>query len=580
MEKKSFYPINGGMNAYLPRWEIKPNEWSYAHNVSFGPGGVKKTGGWKKFFTDPLDGAVAHMDNFYNTLGDGFLLLHTPTSVYSYSSGSAAPSKIGEGLAGDPEYSIMSENAQDLYVFTNQIDRMKMWDGTNAVKDFPGLVAHPAFVASHLYEQGDCITEGGKNYICSVGGTSGTEPTWPDSGNVSSGGTTWAFIGLAGLQDGGDSMEKCRCLVNFNGFLIVGNTTEDGINYPQRIRWSQIGNSFKWKNDSNGSGQAGYADITDGVDWVQNMRSLSNYLVVYKERSIHILSYVGGDMVFEKRPSIQGIGLISPRAILDLGDEHIFIGWDNIYSFNLMEPKIAGDNIAKEFFRLLDPEHISTINNFFIEEVPEAYFTFTSINSPDGNPDMALVYNTDTKAWSIRELPMTSFGFWLSTTDESWDTDEDEWDADNSSWDDSKNTSNSPINLCGDANGYIYVFEGHSKDGADLACYLETGLIAFEDPTLLKRLKRIQFMVSREGGYGLDVQIGMCGNVEDDIVWYGAGNVEGGLPYQMSLDKTSPPWLDCDLTGRYFLVRMGTDLKNEPFELSGFIMYYEPRSEL
>lgn len=580
MGSKAFYPINGGVNKNISRWQLKPNEWSEAFNVSFGPDGVKKTGGWRKFFADPLDGAVYHIDNYFNTLGDGYLLFHTPAKVYSYTSGDVAPVEVGNGLSGITDMSCCSENIQDLYVFTNQADPIKFWKNGIAVKNFPGAANHPAFVASRAYTYGDCIKAGGRNYVCVVAGTSGAAPTWPASGTVSTGTTTWETIGFAGLEGGGDGIDACRCILNFANFLVCGYTTEDGIVYPQRIRWSQVGDAMKFKNESDGSGEAGYADITDGVDWIQAMRPLNNYLVVYKERSIHILSYVGGDMVFEKRPSIQGIGLIAPRALIDLGDEHIFIGWDNIYSFNLMEPKIAGDNIAKEFFRLLDPGKSSNINNFFVEEIPEAYFTFTSINSPDGNPDMALVYNTDTRAWSLRELPMTSFGFWQSTTDESWESDDEEWDEDDTLWDDSKNTTNSPLNLCADANGYVYEFNGNSKDGADIACNLETGLIAFEKPYILKRLMRIQFMVSREGDYNLDIRIGVCDNVEDEVKWYGAGNVLGGAPYQMSLNQSHPPWIDCDLTARYFIISLGTDLKNQPFKLMGMTMKYEERSEM
>lgn len=564
-------PVDKGLNYRLLPHQLPTSQWRKGVNIQFGPGYFEKVGGWGKAFADPLDGAVCHMDNYFTSEDDAFLMLHTPKSVYKYTGGDAAPEKItASDLTGDIENPVLSDTIDDMYIFTNQKDYMKVWPGFGNVITMPGTRTGSAWAAGAAKTKWDVVSDNGYNYICTTAGTTGTvKPTFPTSGTVTDGPVVWECLGFSGLERGGSGIDKCRMIANYAGFLIVGGIYEDGIHFPQRIRWTQWDQPFRWKNNTDGSGQAGYLNLSDGVDWIQNGAMLGNYLVVYKERSINTFSYVGGDEIFQQRPSITGIGLLAPGGLCNLGDEHIFIGPDNIYSYDLMEQKIAGDDIAKEFFRLLDPGYTDNITNFFIEESTLLYFGFTSINSVDHTNDMALVYNTDTKAWSIRELPMTGFGYWSKNTDDAWDNDEAAWDSDDTTWDDSRDLQNSPTNLCGDAAGYIYEFGGHSKDGADIAFSIESGLISFDEPTLLKRLKRIQFMVSREGDYNMTVEIGTADNVDEPVIWR--------QTRYMSLSRTTPPWVDCDVTGRFFAIRLSNDKANQPVRVSGIIAFHEMR---
>ena len=584
--QKVLIPIDKGLNFNNLKFQVPETQWSNGMNAHFGNGYVEKCGGWQKFFANPLTGAVLHIDNFYTSTDDSFLMLITPTKCYAFTSGDDAPVDITDEtnavpavaipLIGNTEKACSSDTIDNTFLFTNQMDPLKMWTGTGKIKNLPGAHAGASWAAATAYSKHDSLTESNGNYLCIQAGTSGAaKPTFPATGTVSDGTIVWEYLGRSGLEDIDEysySIDSCKFVVNFAGFCIVGGTVEDGVHRPQRLRWSQWNSLHRWKNNTDGSGQAGWMELSDGVDWVQNARPLGNYLVVYKERSICILSYVGGEDIWQQRPAIIGIGLLAPQALIDMGDEHIFVGPDNIYSYNLMEPKTAGDDIRTEFFRLLDPGYTANIKSFFIEETPEAYFAFTSVNSEDHTNDMALAYNTDTKAWSIRELPMTAFGYWSKTTDDSIDSDEETIDSDDTTWDDSRDMQNSPTNLCADKDGYVYYFSGHSKDGADIAFFLETGLMALEDSTVMKRLKRIQFMISREGAYDLRVEIGTANSIDEEVVWQ--------QTKLLSLDRKAQAWVDCDVTGRYFQIRLSNDKADQPMRISGMILEYEMRGRV
>jgi hypothetical protein len=474
---------------------------------------------WMEVGVNQLNGVVMAIDNYYKFNGDSYLLFITTTKVYSYNeTDNTAVDITGGTLNGVITNPVFTENAQNYFIFTNGVDPVKYWTGSGNIANLPGLT--------------DCVP-------------------WNDGTAVTS--------------------VVAKTLLYFDEFLILGGTVENSLAFPQRLRWSTIGDVTKWKNTNQATQdlQAGWADMTDGVDWIQALETIGNYIVAYKERSIQVVTYVGGDEIFDKWPAIEGTGLLAPKAILDLGDEHIFVGPDNIYSFDTREVKVAGDDIAKQFFDILDPSNTVLINCFWHEETPEGGFSFVSTSSPGGFPDKAVVYNTDTKAWSWRDLPMMCFGYYNLVNNPIWDNQEETWDSADFGWSSSTVLANAPINLCGDSQGFIYWFNGNSQDGADISCFIQTKLFDFGNPVLMKRAIRLQLMISREGSYNLPVWVGTASNVDEPVTWYG--------PYNMSLDKTSPPWVDFDITARYMAFKFGTQLKDQPWKLTGYIIYYQTR---
>lgn len=582
MERKAIMAPDKGIDRYLPLNLIDDGAWSDGNNVQFGVGYVKKVSGWRKFFgvrsvwagltvyaegvqvvpttvnnhvykctiagtsgdTEPtwpttygatvtdgtavwtevgvnkLDGTVQTIDNYYKSDNTEWLMFVTTGGVYYYHDSEDTAVKIGT-LNGTMDHLAQTENAQDLFIITNNVDPVKYWDGAaSAIADLPGL--------------DNC------------------EPGYD--------GVTVTSV-------------RAKCICYYNGFLILGDTTENGYHKPQRLRWCRISDITNWKNNDDGTGQAGWLDLTDGVDWVQAMRPLGDYLVAYKERSIQVMSYVGGDLIFDRRSAIIGTGLLATHALCDLGDEHVFVGPDNIYSFDGIETKIAGDAVAKDFFRLMLPNAANLTKNFFIEEVPEAWFSFVSVDSASELPDRAIVYNTDTKSWSWRDTPMLAYGYYRQRSDlaiDDMDFAIDDWDTE---IDSSSSLVNAPLNIAGDVNGNIYVLDGNSFDGAAIDSFVVSKMFDFEQPGLIKRLLRIQLMVAREGPYMLPITVYAADNA-DDLLLSPVG------AYNMNLDKTYPPWVDLDLSARYFAIKLGTKNAGEPFKLTGFILYYELRGEI
>jgi hypothetical protein len=486
VKQKIIMPPDGGVNKRLPKNLINDNSFTDVLNVRFGAGYVEKVAGWQKWNEQQLDGVVMTIENYYKFAGDDWLIAITPTTVYRYDpTGSEFISLIDtdEDLTGTTASPVLCENAQDLFIITNGVDSIKYWDGElDYITDLPGM---------------DDCEPGPENYaVTSV---------------------------------------KAKCFLWFNEQLILGGTTENGEVFPQRIRTSQMGDVTAWKNNADGSGECFVGDLTDGVDWIVRLLPFKNYVVVYKERSIQVLSYVGGDLVWDKWPSIDGIGLLASRAVINLGEVHLFLGNDNFYSFNFQETSKIGNDIREEFFRLLDPAKAGMTHAFLIEEKTEVWWNFVSINSVDGLHDMSIGYNYDKGTWTIAEKPFTAYGYYLLK--EAVIIDELEMEIDEMDWaiDSSKHLANAPINLCGDAQGYIYLLDGNTKDGADMESYATTKTFDLGLSDYNKRWKGLNVYTTEDEE--LKLYVGTQTRLKDPVAWYGPYSLTNG---KFFFDHTAP----------------------------------------
>lgn len=98
-------------------------------------------------------------------------------------------------------------------------------------------------------------------------------------------------------------------------------------------------------------------------------------------------------------------------------------------------------------------------------------------------------------------------------------------------------------------------------------------------PDRIKRLMRIQFHIETSGDYNLYCQVGTGWNAEtSQIKWTDK--------LYMNLKEPNPwynhhvaPFVDVDLSARYFQIRFGTEHNGEPFKILGYTLYYQLRSD-
>lgn len=183
-----------------------------------------------------------------------------------------------------------------------------------------------------------------------------------------------------------------------NNYILLWNTF-DGTDHPQRIQWAAEGTDNEWTPTP--SNDAGGFDITDEGDVGVGMLPLGNDMILYKDRTIIPLTFVGGNEVFGRRTTVAGIGLLGPYGVLDIGDEHLLMGNDQFYGYkggNDLDSQI-GLAIRDYVYSNLHPIYRNRVRSLYMEQDHEALFMYPSNGVADGIPDKCVVYNIEEQVW-------------------------------------------------------------------------------------------------------------------------------------------------------------------------------------
>ena len=182
-----------------------------------------------------------------------------------------------------------------------------------------------------------------------------------------------------------------RVVVIFDNRLVVLGTEDSN----SEARWTEQGRFDHW--DPGTYPSAGSYLLGDSPDWIQAARRLGEYLIVYKERSMYIghRSFIADPaIIFTPAPG-QGIGLAGPMTVGDLGEEHIFLGWDDVYTFSLKTMEPVGTRIKQELFygpNGILPQYLSNCTGVVAEEFDE-YWLFVPTGKWPGGADDAAISN-------------------------------------------------------------------------------------------------------------------------------------------------------------------------------------------
>lgn len=517
-------------------------------------------------------------------------MVHTGHGLYSVSD--EASSFVN--LIQDADYEIpelgtvQSTTAFDNYYFVSLGTDIYYWDGNSAkARKLEGTYSPPQWSPNTNYTVGSIVcppTYNGYIYECRQEGESGTqEPMWETdmSSQFSDGTARWVGIGSLELEGTGSKTVRAQCVDLYKGFLFLGNTEEDGNLYPYRVRWSQWQNPRLWHNNEDGSGMSGYVDVDDTEGRIIAIKALNDTLYIYKERSIIGMTYTGGeDTVFSKEVITTRAGLISPRAIVELPHMHIFVGQDDIYAFDGNTCIPIGDPVRDWFFQSVRPQDQNGIFGYYNEESGDVLFCFSSSVNEGNNNDKAIIYNTKYKTWSTREMYVTAIGQYYQTEDKVIDSVRVPYDQMNTIMIDSAlYLKNKIITIVGDENGQLYMLDGYTDTRGDYDGYVVSKTHHMDSPNKIKRLLRIQFHIETQGDYNLYCQVGTSWNAE-------TSQVKWTDKMYMNLEKPVPwynhhvaPFVDVDLSARYFQIRFGTENNAEPFKILGYTLYYQLRSD-
>lgn len=360
---------------------------------------------------------------------------------------------------------------------------------------------------------------------------------------------------------------KCNVIRSHNNFLFALGLNEAGVLFPNAYRWSHPadvgGLPFSWDPTDISTiasrEQVGEESIVDGL-------SLRDNFIIYTNRGIYALAYIGGDFVFERRPVSSTHYLLATNCVVEVLGSHYFLSNGDIFIYD-------GNNIysiLQKKFRVFLKNVMSgsNFNNCFAQVNPNAKeIWFFIVRTGSIYPNMAVIINyEDNNNVSIRDISgnktHATFGP-LNQASDTWTTATNPWTFYNNQW---NLAANSPFNfviMAVDAltSTSIYNQEGQSVTTNYSTIITREGLKLGQEE-MLSTIVRVVPRINSSST--VLIEVGSQDSAEHGVRW------KPGVVFDPNTDRK----VDIRTTGKYHAWRISS-IGDNYFELNGLDILYE-----
>lgn len=175
-------------------------------------------------------------------------------------------------------------------------------------------------------------------------------------------------------------------------FVVSGNVQTD---YPNRVQWSALGDEASWT--SSATTQADYQDIPDGGTVVGVTGG--EFGLVFMDRAIHRMSYVGSPLVFQFDNISRNLGCYEQNSIIQYGGTSFFLGDDGFYACDGQNVvPIGNEKVNRFFFDNVDEGTLYLMSAAVDPAKKLIIWAYASNNS--ATVDSLLIYNFQTQRWT------------------------------------------------------------------------------------------------------------------------------------------------------------------------------------
>lgn len=213
-----------------------------------------------------------------------------------------------------------------------------------------------------------------------------------------------------------DTDDRAGTIVAFKNFLVALDVLKTADRFSNMVKWSHsaepgaVPSSWDHTDPTLDAGEFSLSDTAYGS--IINGRMLGNNLVIYKEGSIWLMSFVGGIKIFDVQPIPKKVGLRLRRSLCSLpptrgmSETHFFADEDSFYIFNGVTPEPIFEQIfKKEIHALADPTYFSRSFSVLHKRENEVWFCIPELGSQVCT--LAFVWNYRNDTYTMRELSGT-----------------------------------------------------------------------------------------------------------------------------------------------------------------------------
>jgi hypothetical protein len=196
------------------------------------------------------------------------------------------------------------------------------------------------------------------------------------------------------FQDLATDAPQSRYVTVVRDFVVSAYVNSSTV-YPYRVQWSALGDESSWANSA--TTQADFQDIPDGGSIVGITGG--EFGLVFMDRSIHRMSYVGSPLVFQFDNISRNLGCYEANSIVQYGGTSFFLSDDGFYACDGQQViPIGNEKVNRYFYSNVDEGTLSLMSaavDPFRKLVIWAYASQSS-----ATVDKLLIFNYQTGRWT------------------------------------------------------------------------------------------------------------------------------------------------------------------------------------
>lgn len=187
---------------------------------------------------------------------------------------------------------------------------------------------------------------------------------------------------------------EARYVTVVRDFVVTGFINSTSV-YPYRVQWSALGDESSWT--SSATTQADYQDIPDGGAVVGVTGG--EFGLVFLDRSIHRMTYVGSPLVFQFDNISRNMGCLEANSIVQYGGTSFFLSNDGFYACDGQQIlPIGNEKVNRYFFDNADQALLAQMSAAVDPFRKLVIWSYVSNNS--ATPDKLIIYNYQTNKWT------------------------------------------------------------------------------------------------------------------------------------------------------------------------------------
>jgi len=221
-------------------------------------------------------------------------------------------------------------------------------------------------------------------------------------------GTFGALENSAGLDIGGSNrLTDAKYMTVYEGYLVLGATTEAGTYHPRRVRWSDASDTTEW-DATLGTKDTGFRDSEETPGDVVGLSVAGNILVVAKQDQIILGRLNTSTTVFDWDANSIKRGVAGPGAMVDIRGRFFFIGDDRlVHELTTEDPVIPQANKTS---LTISKCEVAKAKAVYIEEYNQVWFAVPVGNASANN--LVIAYDTDTGKAYYHDMAIDAFGMY------------------------------------------------------------------------------------------------------------------------------------------------------------------------